>query len=153
MASTALPRPSGTPLPGQPPPVAPLRPPSGQVPGQPAFAAPSEPFTQAVPHVSAYVRALGQVDAQTRRLFLSLRDLGQRHREQGFLGRDDTRTLQTTQRAFDTVSRRVEADLQGARARQATARTDTERQKVYDRVRFCREFLWKFAEEHENRKK
>lgn len=31
--------------------------------------------------------------------------------------------------------------------------TDFERQKVYDRVKFCREFLWKFDEEHENRNK
>jgi hypothetical protein len=31
--------------------------------------------------------------------------------------------------------------------------TEFERQKVYDRVKFCREFLWKFDAEHENRNK
>jgi hypothetical protein len=31
--------------------------------------------------------------------------------------------------------------------------TDFEREKVYDRVKYCREFLWKFAEEHESRNK
>ena len=29
--------------------------------------------------------------------------------------------------------------------------SDFERQKVYDRVRYCREFLWNFDKEHENR--
>ena len=31
--------------------------------------------------------------------------------------------------------------------------TDFEREKVYDRVKYCREFLWRFDEEHENRNK
>jgi hypothetical protein len=31
--------------------------------------------------------------------------------------------------------------------------TDFEQQKVYDRVKYCREWLWRFDEEHENRNK
>ena len=87
-----------------------------RIPGLDALVGQVRQLGQTPEQLRAYEQALGRVDQRARRLFDTMRELGTRQREQGFLGAEDQRQAQRTMQQWEQASRVLDLARRGAAA-------------------------------------